>query len=342
MKNRVFGLDIGATSMKAVWLSHEQEGFFLQGSLTALTPQKGMLSESPIDQQEMADGIKKAIDEVKITAKEVNIALPENQVFTKIVEMPLLSDRELSSAIYWEAEQYIPVPLSNITLDYKVLKRPEKEGAKMEVLLVGAPTALIEKYQKIMFMAGLEISAIETEVLSAARALVVGESFPSTLIVHIGAVATSFAIVRQGLIVFTYSISLGGVAMNRAIATDFGLTMSQAEEYKKVYGIATTEVGNKISKASEPILMAILAEVKKSLAYYTDKYKDDPIAQIILSGGSAKLPGIDLFFAKNCGVETVVANPWKVLANQQIPKEIIDNAPEYTIAVGLALRDFYE
>src|SRR5438309_6740156 len=148
MKNKLFGLDIGQTMIKAVSLSQENDGYLLNAVLSTPTPTNGMLSESPLDQQEIATVIRKMIDDAKIETKEVNIALPENQVYTKVIEMPPLSDKELSSAIYWEAEQQIPVPLTNITLDYKVLQRPEKaeDKAPMKVLLVGAATNLLNKY----------------------------------------------------------------------------------------------------------------------------------------------------------------------------------------------------
>lgn len=347
MKIKPFGLDIGITTMKAVWFSEGKDGLLLNSSAILPTPPKGMISESPIDQEEMAKGIRKIVEEAKITTPYVNAALPENQVYTRILEMPPLSDKELSSAIYWEVEQYIPVPLTSLTVDWKVLKRPaNQEEGKMEVLLVGAPIALIDKYQKIFSMAGLSISSLETEVLSVVRALVPrvkqgNSSFPNSLIVHLGAVSTSLAIVRSGTIVFTYSISTGGSSINRAIAADFGFSASQAEEYKKAYGVSQDSLDGKIGKAATPILMSIITEIKKALAFYSEKYKNDfPIAQILLSGGTAKLPGIDLFFAKNLGIESAIANPWLVLSNQQVPKDILENAPDYTIAVGLAQKDY--
>ena len=345
MNKKAFGLDIGATTMKLVWLGAQKEGFILASCLIAPTPPKGILSSSPIDEEEMAQAIKKAVAEANIKTKFVNLALAENQVYTKVVDMPTLSDRELASAIYWEAEQYIPVPLSSITLVWAVLKRPEKPLAneKMQVLMVGAPTILIQKYQKILSMAGLTISSMETELLATVRSLAVGpkdQPFPPSLIVNIGAVSTSLTIVRNGVMVFAYSTQVGGGAINRAIATDFGLTPQQAEEYKKVYGISGKSLGGKIGQATSPILMSIVSEVKKALAYYSQKYKEDsPIRQIILSGGTAKLPGIEIFFAENCGIETIMANPWKILSSQQIPKEVLDNAADYTIAVGLAMKD---
>jgi type IV pilus assembly protein PilM len=338
-----FGLDIGATSIKLASLDGKQGAFILKAASISPAPSKGMLSESPLDAEEMAQSLVKAVKDAGITSKFVNIALPENQVYTKVLEMPVLSDRELASAIYWEAEQYIPVPLTNITLVWNVLKRPDKPGQtdRMEVLMVGAPTMLVNKYQKILTMAGLEISSMETEILATIRSLVLDATFPTSLIVNIGAISTSFAIVRNGIMVFTYSMSVGGAAINRAIATDFGLTPQQAEEYKRVYGISGKSLGGKIGRATEPILNTILTEIKKSIAFYSQKYKDDsPIRQIILSGGTAKLPGIEIFFANNSGIETAIANPWKILASQQMPREILDNASDYTIAVGLAMKDY--
>ena len=88
------------------------------------------------------------------------------------------------------------------------------------------------------------------------------------------------------------------------------------------------------------ILNSLVAEAKKAIAFYSQKYKDDSIIQqILLSGGTARLPGIDLFFAENLGIETVLANPWKILASQVVPQEIVGSSSDFTIAVGLAMRD---
>ena len=341
MKIRPFGLDIGATTMKTVWLTEDKDGFSLNAVATFPTPPRGMLSESPLDQEEMAQSIRSLVKEAKITTPYVNIALPENQVYTKVIEMPYLSDKELSTAIYWEAEQYIPVPLAQITFDYKVLKKPqEQDGSMMQILLVGAPTILLDKYNKIIALAGLSAVSAETEILSAIRALSTDTS-STALIINIGALSTAIAIVSHGTMVFAYVIPIGGAAITRAIASDFGLDTSQAEEYKRTYGYSSNILEGKVGKSTEPILSSMITEVKKALAFYSEKYKnEDPIVEIILCGGTAKLPGINLYFSKEAGIETIIANPWKMLKNQDIPKEIQDSAPDYTIAMGLAMKDY--
>lgn len=339
---KAFGLDIGTHTIKAVWLAKDARGFSLQSALTLPTPARGMISHSPLDQEEMAKTIRTLVSEAKITTRYVNIALPENQVYTKVIEIPTLSDKELASAIYWEAEQYIPVPLATITLDYKVISRPatKEAGSTMQVLLVGAPTTLVDEYEKVITNAGLAINAVETELISLTRSAVVGEHFPATLVVDIGAVSTSLAIIHEGMLVFAYSLPTGGVAISRAISTDLGFALPQAEEYKKVYGLADSALGGKIGKVTEPIFSSILTEVKKAFAFYNSKYsREDPLKQIILAGGSAKLPGLATYFTANTGVETAIINPWKLLVAEEVPKDIIDNAPEYAVAAGLAMRD---
>jgi len=189
-------------------------------------------------------------------------------------------------------------------------------------------------------MAGISIASVETEILSVIRAVVTESNFPTTLIVSIGAISTSFAIIKNNVLAFAYSVAIGGVALSRAIAADFGLSPTQAEEYKKVYGISEGNFGEKIGRATEPVLSSMLTETKKALGFYSEKYRDDPIKQIIISGGTAKLPGLNTFLAKNIGLEIVLANPWNVLVGQDVPKEIIDDAPAYTVAVGLAMRNY--
>lgn len=341
MSKRAFGLDIGATTIKVVWLEPKDKQFVLKSAAIFPSPPRGVISEAVLDQEEMAASIQKAANLARIDSRLVNVALPENQVYTKILEMPLLSDRELRSAIYWEAEQNIPVPLSDITLTWNVLDRPKNSlpTDRMTVLMVGAPTSLIEKYQKVITMAGFTINSMETEILATVRALVLGDNFPPSIIVNIGSISTSFAIVRKNIMVFAYSMSVGGSAINHAIAADFGLTQTQAEEYKKTYGISDKTFGGKIGQATTPILDSIILEIKKSLAYYSQKYKDLPISQIIVSGGTAKLPGLELYFAKGTGIETVIADPWKILVPSEFPKEIVANGADYAIAVGLAMRN---
>lgn len=343
MKSRAFGLDIGSTTIKAVWLSKEREGFVYNTSASVPTPQQGMQSESPFSHQEMAQLLARIVSEGKIGTKNVNISLPETHLYTRVIEMPVLSEKELTNAIYWEAEQYIPAPLDTVVLDHSILRtyQPTPTERKMQILLVAAPKTLVQKYEQILSMAGLTINSIEPEILSVIRGVIQHNNLPTSLVMNIGTMSTSLCILQNGIIVFNYTIPLGGSAMTRAIAADFGFNNAQAEEYKRVYGMVDKNFGGKIAAAIEPIMTSLLTEVKKALAFYNEKYKSQTqLSQVLITGGSASMPGMVLYFAQNIGVETVIANPWRALGIQNVPKEVDARGPEYTVAIGLALKEY--
>jgi len=342
MKTGTFGLDIGTTTIKVVSLEKENNTISYVSSLMVPTPVQGMQSESPFDHQEMAQIINKLVIDAKITTNNVSVALPENHAFTKVIEMPVLSDKELANAIFWEAEQYIPVPLDSVTLAWSKLRTvksalPEE---KMQVLLVAAPKELVKRYQTVLDLAGLTIVSIETEILAIFRSLLSTKDTPTSLIANIGALSTTLGIMQNGMLVFNYSVPLGGIALTRAIASDFGMQADQAEEYKRVYGLSDKNFGGKVGKAIEPILISLLTEVKKAMTFYSEKYKNEsPISQILLTGGSASLPGLAVYFAQNLGIESVLANPWKMLNIQKVPQQMESAGPEYSVAIGLALKE---
>lgn len=343
MKNAVFGLDIGITTMKVTWLDTDNKIIRYLSSAVVPTPVKGMMSESPFDQQEIAAAINKLVVGSKISTNNVSVSLPENKVYTRVIDMPVISDKELASAIYWEAEQYIPAALDTMILDWSILRKPGHvdSTSKMQVLLVAASKTVVERYQKILELAGLTVVGIETEILSVIRSVVSSDKFPTTLIMNIGALTTSFSIVQNGIILFTYIAPFGGIALTRAIAADFGFSLQQAEEYKKMYGLSDKNFGGKISVAIQSVLASIVAELKKAITFYTDKYKNESlISQLLLTGGSAMLPGISSYFAQNVGIETVIGNPWTLLNVQGVPKELEPRGCEFAVSIGLALKDY--
>lgn len=341
--SKLFGLDIGSISIKAVEVTGDKGNIRLAACDFIPVPGRGIKSESVVDQQLFAQTVKKLMSIAKINTKFVNVSLAESEVYTRVIEMPVLSDNELSSAIRWEGEQYIPLPVSSVSLDWQVLER-NKETGQMRVLLVGAPINIIGRYQKVLGMAELEIISVETEILAAARSLIsFSEKTPASVILDLGATSTDIGIFRDGVLVLAYTIPTGGNALTRAIAGEFSLEFSQAEQYKKTYGIESGVLEGKIAAASKPVLDAILTEVKKAISFYEKEKLDNkpPIARIILTGGGAGVPGIELFFAQSLGIETELGNPWKKIAvDPNIFKKQQAQAYAYSIATGLALRDY--
>jgi type IV pilus assembly protein PilM len=340
MKN-LFGLDFGSSTYKVVKLEDQAEKIRLASLGVIQAPSPGIESDSDNDLKQVVEAIKKVKTDAKIPTSQVALALPESKVYTRVIEMPSLTDEELSSAMEWEAEQYIPIPLSEVNLDWQVLARPGKgfEEKKMEVLLVAAPKALIRKYSKVAEEAGLEIMSLESEIIAISRA-VVGEEEVAKVVLNLGGRSTDIAIVRSGQVVFTRSIGTGGVSISRAVASTLNLDLAQAEEYKKAYGFLENQLEGKVRGAIVPIFNVIVSEIKKAIDYYVTKASDNKLGSIVVSGGTALLPGAIAYLAENLGIEVLVANPFaKMLMDERSEKLLSASAPLYAVAVGLAMKE---
>lgn len=334
---RLVGLDIGSRTIKIVELEQSGGRGKLVGVGHSATPPKGLLSEATMDQQVLSEAINKTFVDARITTKSVNVALPESLVFTRVISMPQLTDKELTSAIRWEAEQYIPLPLSEAILDYEIMS---KSNAGMHVFLVAAPKSLVAKYQRIMALAGLDLVSIETEALALARALMdPNPSSPVALVVSIGAERTNVFVAKGINLILTYVIPTGGNALTRALSADLGIDSLQAEEYKKTYGLNKEVFSGKVGTAVKPILDNLVSELKRTMNFYQSKGADnEPIRRVVLTGGSAKLPGLVVFLAENLGIETQIGDPWQKVSDTAKLSSLPFDPVAFSEAVGLALK----
>lgn len=339
------GLDIGSLSTKVVAISKDKDKFRLVSLGSVYTPQPGLTSDSDTDLEAVSNAVKKLFEATKIEEKEIVIALPESKVFTRVIDdLPFLTDAELSQAIKYAAEEFIPMPLSDVNLNWQVLSRiDQKTGQKGRtiVLVIASPKIAVSKYIRILNMAGLKPKALETEIIAVTRSLVGNNPFsPSTLVIQLGASTTDFATVSRGLIWLTRSISTGGMALTRSLAQHFNFEIMQAEEYKKVYGLLTEQLEGKVYEALKPLVDLIAGESRRIIQAFNAKYPQDPIKRIVLSGGGAKMPGLVIYLANILGLEVQEADPWySIEKDKSLITKLYQDAPAFSVAAGLAIRE---
>ena len=334
------GLDIGSKTIKIVELSKEGNTFRLRAS--GVVAHKSKTPEHIKEDKELgllAEAVKKLHKEAKITSREVGIALPETQVYTRTIKFPQLTDAEIASAVRWEAEQYIPIPVNEAIVQHQIIeRRDDTSPPSVSVLLVAAPKELVEKYARVVEMAGLSFAAVETELIALVRSLAPEDQ--TVLLVDFGARSSDIAIARNGQLVFSRSIPTAGEAFTRAVSQTLGVEEAQAEEYKKAYGLSSTQLEGKIKGALDPIFRLVADEMKKATHFYQSEEKGDSPSSAILSGGSAGMPEAASTLTKLLGIEVVVGNPFsKVNVDPEAVKSLSGYAPFYSIAVGLAMRE---
>lgn len=340
----LIGLDIGFSLIKAVVVDRTTNPPKLLSLGQVASPQPGIVSESENDHQAVANAIVSLIKELNPPGKDVVVALPESRIFTRVIyDFPYLSDSELAQAIRYAAEEFVPMPIQDVNLNYNVIYRSPKGAAKSRtiVFVVAAPKMLIDKYLKIIQMADLKPIAIETELIASARSLVSANPYsPTTLIIELGGSATDFAVVTEGLIIQTRSIPTGGLSLTRSIAQNFDFELPQAEEYKKVYGLLEDQLEGKLYQTIKPIVDIIAVESKRIIQTYEQQNPQKPVKRVILTGGGAKLPGIVSFFASFLGLEVEEADPWTgITTDPTLRTKLASEGPLYSVSAGLALKE---
>lgn len=342
-QNRV-GIDIGFASIKLAAISKNAKSTKLLSIGHIPSPLPGIVSESDLDLEAVSASIKKLVDEVNPPTRDVAVALPESKIFTRVIyDLPYLTDDELSQAIRYAAEEFVPMPIKDVNLYYQIIFRsPKKEAnSRTVVFVVASPKSLIDKYLRVLQQANLKTVAIETEVIAAARSLITYNTFaPTTLIIQLGASNTDYAVISEGLILLTRSIATGGNTLTRLIAQNFSFEAVQAEEYKKVYGILEDQLEGKLFRTLKPIIDVIVTEAKRVILAHETQNKQRPIKRVILTGGGARMPGLVRYFASFLGLEVGEADPWgAVEVDANLRQKLASEAPFYSVAVGLALKD---
>lgn len=332
-----FGLDLGTSSLKLVGLSKTKTGFEVTALSIIANPLGRLVINSPDEQVQLVAAIKSLIKNARVPIQKVSIGLAESQVFTRVIQVPILSEAELASSIRWEAEQHVPIPLSEVQLDYTVLSRPDKsvrEGT-MDVLLVAAKRTAINQVVDLAKFSGIELSGIETSILGSIRALS-GPEDPPTLLMCIGASSSDFAVVSKGKLVLTYSAPTAGSSLTRSLETELELSAAQAEQYKRTYGMNTSLLEGRVRQALLGVFSAIMSEAKKAINAYESVRSGQKIQRIVLSGGTALLPDISKEVSNALGVpEVMTGSPFYLMSTHSgvsIPIE----ATVYAVATGLA------
>lgn len=337
----MLGIDIGSKTIKIVELEKNGASYSLLAS--GVVGYSGSTVDKMSDDKEiaaLAQVLKKLCAEARVTSKEAVISIPEPLAFTRTIKFPPLTDAEIASAIKWEVEQYIPIPVSEAVIQHSILKRNDVVGTSpgVTVLLVAAPRLIVEKYVKVVQIAGLNVVAVETELIALARCLAPPDK--TVLLTDLGGSSTNLAIADHGLLAFSRSLPVAGDAFTRAVAQTLSITPQQAEEYKKTYGLSAGQLEGKIKGALDSVVRLVSDEIKKAVSYYLTEEKGETPTTLVMSGGSSGMPEMITALSKTVGMEVVVGNPFMhIKIDPAFAQKLASFAPLYGVAVGLAMRE---
>lgn len=355
----IVGLDFGLSSVKIVQLRREKERAVLEtyGEL-ATGPYSGLSVGQAVQlvDEKIIEMLRDLIKEAGITVKEVVLSIPLRSSFVTLMKVPYMSDAEINQMVPYEARKYIPVPIDEVALDWWAIPEgfaaeetgpsaPDEEQAAEEnrqkfisILLVAIHKETIATYTSIMQSVGLTVRALEIEVFSIARALLMRELAP-ILLVDVGASSAKITVVDYGIVRSSHSIDRGSQDITTTISRALGIDFTRAEEMKREIGLSGRPEHREVHGVIEPMLNHIFSNALRVVQDYERRHKRS-INRVILVGGGAKMFGLVDYAVKKFGIETTLGDPFKRVQYpaflQPVLKEI---GPSFAQAIGLAIRE---
>jgi type IV pilus assembly protein PilM len=352
------GVDIGSSSIKLVQLS-KQNGRAVLDTYGALALGQyeadgaiGQVTNLPANQ--LAKALADTLRETNTTSKSIVLGIPSVSCIIFIVQLPAeIGEKELATVIPNESKKFIPIPLEDVSLDWYVIPRREDSGVEsrvvqesggapqISVLVVATLNETLVKYNETVKQAALEVRSLEIEVFSNIRSCMTRELFP-VMIVDLGASKTKLSIVEHGIVETFRLVNHGSNDMTLAIAHALQLPFAKAESIKKDGGLIPSPEHPQVPDLIKAQLVTIFQEASTTILGYEKRYNKN-IGKIILTGGGAMLRGISEYAREHFAAEIAIADPFsKVEAPQFLGGVLKATGPEFSIAIGLALKNMHK
>ena len=344
-KKQVVGLDIGSHTLKLMEIVDTSSGSVMNRFLQ-IPLEKGVIVDgSIVDLGKLVDGIKGLLYKSGCQKKGIVTSLSGHSVIVKKATFPSMEDRELREMIHDEAGKYLPFDsMDDVSFDFQVLGQNEYNANQIDVIIVAAKKDIIETYVEAIEMAGL--SAVILDVDSFALETMYERNYDYdekdiAVIVNIGASITNINVVKNATSIFTRDFTVGCNSITEAIQAQYGISFEEAEQMK-INGPQNDETSwddfqYQLLSFADPIL----SEIERSVDYFRSTYGDEDIAQILIAGGGAYIPGITADLSQRLNIPSEIINPFRKIGYnaKNIPPDVIERiGPLAAVVVGLALR----
>lgn len=340
----VIGVDISQTSIKVMAISPSKWTVIGYGSIDV---DPGKLQQSfDSDGTYLGEQLTKLLGTKlvgQLPSNHVIMSIPASKTYSRSISLPSDLKGDLLDAVRLEAEQYIPVPVDQLYIDYEITSRSKDH---ISAYTCAAPRRIVDVCTDAAEKAGLKTLVVEPSMNAVARLLKMSEQgdLPS-VIVDIGAANTDVAILDSTIKV-TGGVPVGGNTLTLDISKSLNISLDQAHQLKVLHGLNISPKQRKITKASTPSLQKIITEVKKVMRYYEERIPDaKKLEQVLIIGGGANMPGIGDFFTENLMLASRMASPWDMLNFDKLPQPTRQFRPRYISVAGLALvkpREIWE
>ncbi len=339
-KKDAIGIDIGPSSVKVVQLRKEDERIVLVtygeielGPYAGLAPSQVAI----LGEDKMTEVIKDLLKETKVTCKEAVMAVDSSAAYVSTITVPKLPPNEEKFMIPIEARKYIPIPISDVKLDWWQIPSKEENDRTKEIVLVAVKNETLESYARIAKNLGFVNLEVEIEGFSLVRSLL-NNNQGFFIFVDLGSIYTTVNVIKDGVVIDMNIINHGSQEGTVQLSKSLSLTVETAEETKRTFGYVGDSSNEYVKEILKLSSYPLFGELARLLLMYERKY-NQVIEGVVLSGGGAKVAGVLDVYKDTVHSDAVIATPFDKIVYPDFLKNIISKVgPTYSVAVGLALK----
>jgi type IV pilus assembly protein PilM len=340
----LIGVDISSTSVKLLELSVKNGRYWVESYALVPLPEGSVVEKNILNPEAIGEALERALNLANVQSYAAAIAIPTSMVISKVIEMDAdMTDDEREVQIRMDAEQYIPFPLDEVSLDFEVLPDRLANSNRVNVLLVATRLENVEARSEVLELAGITPKIADVESFAMENVYkVFSDTMPMGVntvgILDIGHTMTTLSVMQNDKIIYTREQVFGGKQLTQEIQNRYGLSFEEAGRAKK----SRTLPDDYDVEVLEPFLEAVVQQAARSLQFFFSSSQFNEIDHILLAGGNANIPGLAKLLQQKLGYRVTIANPFLQMGfSPKIDiKKIENDASSLLVACGLALRSF--
>jgi len=347
--NQAVGLDISTSSVKVAEIS-TGKGEATLSNLGITRIPEGVIRDGEVeDGVTLAESLKQLWSMTGIKERSVNLGIANQKVIVRPIELPYMEKEELDSALRFQVQEFIPIPIEDAILDFDIIEEfmTADEERMLTVLLVAAHKDMIQSFIEVLRSAGLTPSAIDLKAFALPRSLISKESFAETYeeneavcLINIGAGLTNVAILKDNIPRFARFLLRGGDDFTKAIMNRLDMDWGEAEEVRR--GKQVSDEGQKILQQE---IFNFVGEIRRSIDYYIAQTQERTFSRVIISGSGSATANLYQELSRGLRLPTEIGKPFQNLQLGKLPftpEELAEIEPSVAICIGLGLREVME
>jgi type IV pilus assembly protein PilM len=325
-------------------LSVKNDRYWVESYALVPLSEGSVVEKNILNPEAVGDALERAFNLANTPTTAAALAIPTSMVISKTIEMDAdMTDDEREVQIRMDAEQYIPFPLDEVSLDFEVLPDRLANPNRVNVLLVATRLENVESRCEAIELAGLTPKVADVESFAIENAFkVFADTLPMGVntigVLDIGHTMTTLSVLKDNKIIYTREQVFGGKQLTQEIQNRYGLSFEEAGRAKK----SRTLPDDYDVEVLEPFLEAVVQQAARSLQFFFSSSQFNEIDHILLAGGNANIPGLAKLLQQKLGYRVTIANPFLQMGfSSKIDiKRIESDASSLMVACGLALRSF--